>query len=433
LSCALFLSSSPLQTKNRIIVALKLNMKKIANPIPFVFVTVLIDCIGIGIIFPIAASIVTEVSKVSVVEATTYSGWIMASYACMQFICSPLLGGISDRYGRRPVLLLSLFGLGIDYLFLATATTLPLLFIGRIIAGVCGASLQTSFAYIADVSPPEKRAQNFGLMGAAFGIGFIIGPIIGGIFSEFGSRVPFLVAASLSLLNWLYGFFILPESLKQENRRAFDLKRANPFGAFIQLKKNKEIRALVLVMFLFYLAGQVMPSTWAFFTKYRFNWADKEIGYSLAFVGVMISIVQGGLIKFAKKKLGTQGSVYVGMVMYIIGLALFAFITQAWMVYVFTLIYCLGGIAPPTLQAIISAKMPANEQGELQGMMTSLTSLSTILSPLIMTHLFYFFTNDKTPFYFPGAAFALAAIIVGLGLLICMNELKKDASPLKQS
>jgi len=397
---------------------------KAKNPLVFIFITVLIDCIGIGIIFPVAASIVTEVSHVSVNEATTYSGWMMASYAIMQFIFSPVLGGLSDRFGRRPVLLLSLLGLGVDYLFLAMANTLPLLFLGRIIAGICGASFQTSFAYIADVSPPEKRAQNFGMIGAAFGLGFIIGPFIGGMFSEFGTRAPFIAAACLSLLNFLYGLFILPESLKPENRRAFDFKRANPFGAFLQLRKNKTIHVLMFGMFMLYLAGQVMPAIWPFYTKFKFSWSDREIGYSLAFVGVMVAIVQGGLIKWTQKKFGPIRSVYIGMILYVVGLSLFAFTSQAWMVYAFTLVYCLGGIGPPSLQGIISSRMPANEQGELQGMMTALMSLSTILSPLIMTNLFYFFTKDNTPFYFPGAAFAAAAIFVFLGLLLCVKELK---------
>ncbi len=398
-------------------------MKK--NPLIFIFVTILIDCIGIGITFPIAASIVTEVAHVSVNQATTYSGWMMTVYALMQFVFSPVLGGISDKFGRRPVLLISLFGLGCDYIFLSLANTLPLLFMGRMIAGMCGASFTTGFAYVADISPPEKRAQNFGMMGAAFGFGFIIGPFIGGLFSTFGTRAPFIAAACLSLLNWLFGFFVLPESLKQENRRAFDFKRANPFGAFVELRKNKQIRVLVFCMFLLYLAGQVMPSTWPFYTKFMYKWSDREIGYSLTFVGVMIALVQGGLIKRAQKVFGTNKTVFVGLAFYIVGLCLLAFARESWMLYAFTFVYCFGGIAPPSLQGIISSRVPANEQGELQGMMTALTSLSTVLSPIIMTNLFYFFTKEDSPFYFPGASFAAAAVIVVCGALLCVRELRK--------
>ena len=403
-------------------------MQKAKNPLVFIFVMVLIDCIGIRIIYPVAASIIAEVSKVNVNEAVTYSGWMMASYAIMQFLFSPLQGSLSDKYGRRPVLLLSLFGLGIDYIFLTFANTLPLLFIGRIIAGICGASITAGFAYVTDISSPGKRAQNFGIIGAAVGLGFIIGPFLGGLLSEFGSRIPFVAAAILSLCNWIYGFFILPESLKKENRREFDLKRANPFGAFLQLKKNKSVRMLLIVMFFLFLAAQVMPSVWPFYTKYLYKWTDLEIGYSLAFVGVMVAIVKGGFIKWTVDRFGSVRSVYIGMLFNMIGLSLFAFATQSWMVYAFTLIYCLGGIAPPSLQAIISLRMPDNEQGELQGMITSLMSLSNIISPLIMTHLFYYFCKENAHQYFPGAPFALAAIITFCGFLLCLVELKTKNS-----
>ncbi len=393
-------------------------MKRLKNPVTFIFITVLVDCIGIGIIFPVIASLITEVSHVPVNKATTYSGWMMTLYALMQFIFSPVLGGISDRYGRRPVLLLSLLGLGIDYLFLSVAHTLTLLFIGRIIAGICGASFTTSFAYIADVSPTEKRAQYFGMMGAAFGVGFIIGPVIGALASHWGVRAPFVVAAFLSLLNFLYGYFILPESLKPENRRAFQWKRANPLGAFIQIKKSKNIRTLIFTMFLLYLAGQVMPSIWAFYTKFTYQWSDAEIGYSLAFVGVMVAIVQGGLIKWSQTKLGSHTSIYTGLVFYLVGLTLFAIANQSWMLYAFTFIYALGGIGPPSIQGIISGLVPPNEQGELQGMMTALMSISTILSPLLMTNLFYNFTKPDTIYYFPGAPFAAAAILVLISFFV---------------
>lgn len=401
---------------------------KARNPIVFVFITVLIDCIGIGIIFPVAATIVTEVAHVGINKATTYSGLMMTCYALMQFLFSPFLGGISDRYGRRPVLLLSLLGLGIDYVFLTFANTLTLLFIGRIIAGVCGASFTTAFACIADVSEPEKRAQNFGLMGAAFGLGFIIGPVIGGVFSEYGSRAPFVAAAVLSLLNFLYGYFILPETLKEENRRAFNIKRANPFGAFMQLKRSKHIRTLIFGMFMLYLAGQVMPAIWPFYTKFMYQWTDKQIGYSLGFVGIMVSIVQGGLIKFTQDKFGSKRAIYIGLILYFVGLLLFALANQAWMMYAFTFVYALGGIAPPAIQGIISGRVAANEQGELQGMTTALNSVSTILSPLIMTNLFYQFTKTDAPVYFPGAAFAAAALLILVGAFFIHKGLK--TSPL---
>jgi DHA1 family tetracycline resistance protein-like MFS transporter len=399
---------------------------KARNPLVFVFITVLIDCIGIGIIFPVAATIVTEVTHVSVNEATTYSGLMMTSYALMQFLFSPFLGGISDRFGRRPVLLISLLGLGIDYVFLTFADTLTLLFIGRIIAGVCGASFTTAFACIADVSEPEKRAQNFGLIGAAFGLGFIIGPVLGGIFSEYGSRAPFVAAAILSLLNFSYGFFILPETLKPENRRAFNIKRANPFGAFMQLKRSKHIRTLIMGMFMLYLAGQVMPAIWPFYTKFMYQWTDRQIGYSLGFVGVMVSIVQGGLIKFSQQKFGSEKAIYIGLLMYFVGLVLFAFANQAWMMYAFTFIYALGGIAPPSIQGIISGRVASNEQGELQGMITALNSLSTILSPLIMTNLFYQFSKPNALVYFPGAAFAAAALLIIVGAYFVVRGLKTN-------
>ncbi len=398
---------------------------KSKNPIIFIFITVLIDCIGIGIIVPVIASLVTEVSHVSLNQATTYSGYMMATYAIMQFIFAPVLGGLSDKYGRRPVLLLSLFGLGCDYIFLSFANTLPLLFVGRVIAGICGASFTTSFAYIADVSAPEKRAQNFGMMGAAFGLGFIIGPMLGGLFSGLGVRAPFVAAACFSIINWLYGYFILPESLKPENRRNFDIKRANPFGAFAQLRKSKNIRTLVVGVFLLYLAGQVMPSIWPFYTKFMFHWSDREIGYSLAFVGIMVSIVQGGLIKFSQKKFGTNKAIFIGLTLYFIGLGLLSMASQSWMIYAFVFIYSLGAIAPPALQAVISGRVSATEQGELQGMMTGLNSISTILSPLIMTNLFYFFSKDTAPFYFPGASFAAAAILIFFGGVLCVKGLKE--------
>lgn len=401
-------------------------MANVKNPLVFIFITILIDCIGIGIIFPVIATLIMDITHTNESQAIIYGGWLTVCYAGMQFFFSPVLGGISDRYGRRPVLLLSLLGLGIDYVFLAFAQTLPWLFVGRIIAGICGASFTTGFAYVADVSAPEKRAQNFGMMGAAFGFGFIIGPLIGGVVgAQFGPRAPFIAAAILSLLNWLYGYFVLPESLPKENRRKFDWKRANPFGAFIQLRKNKQIIWLVVGTFVLYIAGQVMPVVWPYYAKLMFKWSDDTIGYSLAFVGVMVAIVQGGLIGLAQKKLGPVKTIIVGLMFYVGGLLLFAVADQPWMVFAFTAVYALGGIAPPSMQGIISSRIPANEQGELQGLLTSIMSLTTIISPFIFMYVFYEFTKPGGEVFFPGAPFAGACILCAVAFVIVLFALRQ--------
>lgn len=391
----------------------------------FIFITLLVDCTGIGIIIPVVPALIQQLTGANVSDAATYGGWLTFAYAIMQFVFSPVLGGLSDRYGRRPVLLISLLGLGIDYLFLFFAPDLWWLFIGRIIAGICGASFTTASAYIADISTNENRAQNFGMIGAAFGLGFIVGPLLGSLFSSFGVRIPFLAAAALSLLNWAYGYFVLPESLSKENRRPFDWKRANPLGSLMHLKKYPAILGLILAMVLIYIAGHAAQSTWTFFTIERFHWNEQWIGYSIAFVGVTVAIVQGGLIKYSTKLLGTNRSVIVGLLFYIIGFTLFAFASQGWMVFVFMIPYALGGIAGPALQGIMTGHVPANEQGELQGAITSLVSLTSIVGPLLMTGLFSYFTSASAPVYFPGAPFMMGAILTFLSVIMTFYALKK--------
>lgn len=391
----------------------------------FIFITLLVDCTGIGIIIPVVPSLIQQLTGANVSDAATYGGWLTFAYAIMQFVFSPVLGGLSDRYGRRPVLLISLLGLGIDYLFLFLAPDLWWLFVGRIIAGVCGASFTTASAYIADISTNENRAQNFGMIGAAFGLGFIVGPLLGSLFSSFGVRVPFLAAAALSLLNWAYGYFVLPESLSAENRRPFDWKRANPLGSLLHLKRYPAILGLILAMVLIYIAGHAAQSTWTFFTIERFHWNEQWIGYSIAFVGVTVAIVQGGLIKYTTKLLGTNKSVIVGLLFYIIGFTLFAFASQGWMMFVFMIPYALGGIAGPALQGIMTGHVPANEQGELQGAITSLVSLTSIVGPLLMTGLFSYFTATTAPVYFPGAPFMMGAMLTLLSVFITVSALRK--------
>jgi len=397
----------------------------------FIFVTILIDTIGFGIIIPVLPNLIIELTRSTTSEAARIGGWLLFAFAIMQFLCAPILGGLSDWYGRRPILLGSLFGFGLDYIFLALAPTLGWLFIGRIIAGVMGASFTTAGAYIADISTPEKRGQNFGIIGAAFGLGFIIGPAMGGLLGSYGSRVPFMAAACLSLLNFLYGFFILPESLNQENRRRFDWKRANPVGSLLNLKRYPVVLGLVTSLVLIYMAAHAVQSNWSYYTIEKFKWNSAMIGGSLAAVGVMISIVQGGLIRIIIPAWGQKISLYVGLGLYSIGLVLFAFATEGWMMFAFLVPYCLGGIAGPALQGIISSQVPSNEQGELQGALTSLMSVTSIFGPLLMAQLFSYFTAANAPVYFPGAPMLMGALLTTLSLLLAMRALAGFTSPTK--
>jgi MFS transporter, DHA1 family, tetracycline resistance protein len=391
----------------------------------FVFITLLVDGAGFGIIIPVLPELIKKMVGGSISDASVYNGWLTFAYATMQFFCAPLLGNLSDRYGRRPVLLFSLFGFGIDYLFLAFAPTIGWLFVGRVIAGITGASFTTGAAYIADISTPEKRAQNFGLIGVAFGLGFIIGPTMGGFLGEVSPRLPFYVSAALCLLNWLYGYFVLPESLLPENRRPFDITRANPVGSLLQLKKYPAVIGLVASLVLVYISVHAVQSVWTYYNIYKFNWSQALMGASLGFVGVMIAVVQGGLIRVIIPKIGQQRSVYTGLLLYSLGFLLFAFASSGWMMFAFLVPYALGGIAGPAIQGIISTQVPANEQGELQGSLTSLMSATTIIGPPIMTGLFAYFTKAGTPVLFPGAPFLAGAVLTLVSALLAYRSFKR--------
>ena len=378
----------------------------------FIFLTLLIDITGLGIIIPVMPKLIGQLTGEGLSVASEYGGWLTFAYAFMQFIFAPILGNLSDKYGRRPVLLLSLLGFGIDYLFLAFAPSIFWLFIGRIIAGIAGASMTTAMAYIADVSAPEKRAQNFGIVGAAFGLGFIIGPVLGGVLGQFGTRIPFFAAAGLALLNFLYGYFILPESLTKENRRPFNFKTANAWASLSRLKRYPKVLSLAGALVLVYLASYALQSVWTYYNMYKFGWTEALVGYSLGFVGITIAVVQGGLIRIIIPKLGQERSLYIGLALYSFGYILFAFASESWMMFAFMIPYSLGGIAGPALQGIMSNQVPPNEQGELQGTLTGLMSLTAIFGPLLMTHLFSAFTGKQAYIEFPGAPFLVGAVLL---------------------
>ncbi len=403
-------------------------MSEKRNPaLIFIFITLLIDITGIGIIAPIAPKLIESLTGESNGKAALYGGLLGAAYSVMQFFFAPIIGGLSDRFGRRPVLLISLFGFGLDYILVAFAPNILWLFVGRIMAGIFGASFTTAGAYIADISTPENRAQNFGIIGAAFGMGFILGPVIGGLLGGYGVKAPFFAAAALTLLNWLYGLLILPESLKPENRRKFEWKRANVFGTFKSLNRFPIISGLLLSLFLFYIASHAVQSNWSFFTTEKFKWTPGQIGFSLGVVGLTFGIVQGLLIRKIIPWLGKEKSVYVGLGMSAAGFFLFAFASQSWMMYLFTAVYSLGGIAGPALQGVISNTVPANEQGELQGGLTSLLSLAAIIGPLIMAGTFYLFTENYIDnVYFPGAAMLLGAVLAIISTLLARRTLKNS-------
>jgi DHA1 family tetracycline resistance protein-like MFS transporter len=406
------------------------NTKKAA--VGFIFLTLVIDIVGLGIIIPVVPQLIKGLLHTDdLSKASLYGGWMTFLYATMQFLFAPFIGSLSDQYGRRPVLLISLLGFGLDYLFLAFAPSILWLFVGRTIAGITGASVTTASAYMADISDDSNRAQNFGMIGAAFGIGFIIGPMLGGFLGELSPRLPFIVAACLALLNVVYGYFVLPESLPVENRRAFDWKRSNPLGSIVHLKKYPAVSGLIFSLVFIYLAVHAVQSNWSFANMEKFKWSPKMIGLSLGMVGLLVGLVQGVLIRYINPKIGNEKSVYYGIALYALGLILFAFASSSWMMFVFLIPYCLGGISGPALQALISVHVPKNEQGELQGSLTSIMSVTSIAGPLIMTSLFAYFTKPGNPIYFPGASFLMGAVFMIISAAIAYQVLKGETKPIK--
>jgi len=396
--------------------------------IGFIFITMLIDIIGIGIIIPVIPKLLQELNHSDISEAAKLGGWLAFAYAFTQFLFAPFMGNLSDRFGRRPVLLVSLMAFAVDYIVLALAPTVAWLFVGRIIAGVTGASISTAMAYISDVSTPENKAKNFGLVGAAFGIGFIIGPVIGGLLGQYGARVPFYAAAILCFVNFIYGYFVLPESLTPEKRRAFEWKAANPIGALARLKKFPNIIILVAAMFFMYFASHAVHGNWSFYTMYRYDWDERMVGISLGVIGLLVAVVQGGLVRFVNPRIGNGKSILIGFALNAIGQFLIAFAVQEWMVFLFLIPYCLGGLAGPAIQSEITNHVPANEQGQIQGTLASLNSATATFGPLVMTSIFYYFTHDTAPFKFPGAPFVLASLLMIMAWFMAYKGLKRTQS-----
>jgi DHA1 family tetracycline resistance protein-like MFS transporter len=395
----------------------------------FIFLTALMDSIGFGIIMPVLPDLLIEITGEDLGDSARYGGWLMFVYAVMQFFCSPIIGNVSDRFGRRPVLLFSLLVMAINYMLMGFAESLLLLFIGRMISGIGASTMSTCNAYMADVTPEDKRAQNFGLIGAAFGMGFVFGPVIGGFLGEYGSRVPFIAAGIISLFNLVFGFLVLQESLAPENRRPFELKRANPVGTLLQLRKFPLVIGIIVVMFLYNIGHHVLPATWSFFTIEKFAWTPRDIGLSLMFVGICMALVQGLLIRWVIPRTGLRWAGIIGMSFTAIAFLGYGTAAAPWMIYAAMIPGALGALAGPAMQGIASAQVDATQQGELQGGLSSTMSLTSIISPLMMTQVFAFYTQDTSPIYFPGAAFILALIITLAALAAFVFITRNQAPP----
>lgn len=374
----------------------------------FILITLTLDAMGIGLILPVMPDLITEIQGGTIGAAAVWGGILATTFAVMQFIFGPIVGSLSDRFGRRPVLLVSLLVMCIDYIVMALAQTIWLLFATRIIGGITAATQSTASAFIADISKPEEKSANFGLVGAAFGIGFVLGPVIGGLLAEWGSRAPFYAAAALAGANMIFGYFVLPETVTDRIRRPFSLRRANPFGAFRALGKLDGVTRLLFLVFVYEFAFIVYPATWAYFTKEQFGWSPGMVGASLAAFGIGIAIVQGGLIRIALRHLGERGTIIYGIIFNFSAFIALTQIQAGWLALAFIPLTALGAVVSPALQGLMSRIADDNQQGELQGVISSSKSVAAIFSPLVMTQIFYTYTNG-TGLYFPGAPYALAA------------------------
>ena len=384
-----------------------------------VFLTVLVDTVGLGIVIPVLPELIVELTGLGLARAATIGGALAFAFAAMQLLCAPVVGNLSDRFGRRPVLLFSLAAFGLDYLLMAAAPTIAWLFVGRAVAGLSGASYTAATAYVADVTAPERRAQGFGLIGAAFGIGFVLGPALGGLLGGFGTRVPFVVAAGAALANFVFGWFALPESLERDSRRAFSWRRANPLGALAAIGRHPGVLGIAGAVFLWQLAHQSLPSVWSFYTLAEFGWTERTVGASLAYVGAVMAVSQGFLTRVLIPRLGGERRAAItGLAGATAGYLVFALASAGWMLFAGLTTWLLAGLVYPSMNALMSRVVPKTGQGELQGAVTSMFSLSAIAGPPLMTLLFARFSAAAAPWRFPGAPYALSALLAVAALAL---------------
>jgi len=391
-------------------------------PIVFILITVMLDAMGIGLIIPVMPDLILEVQGGTLASAAIWGGVLSTVFAVMQFLFGPIIGALSDRFGRRPILLISLVVMSLDYLVMAVAGTLWLLLLGRVVGGITAATGPTASAYMADISQPHEKAANFGLIGAAFGAGFVLGPMIGGMLAEFGTRAPFYASALLAAVNAVFGYFVLKETVTDRIRRPFTWSRANPFGAFRHVARLPGIGRLLLIYLLYSIAFYVYPAVWSYFTQERFAWSPQMIGLSLGLFGIMMAVVQGGLIRVLLRWLGERNTVIYGHVFDIAAFGAMAIITSGTLALILTPLAALGAVITPALSAMMSRAVGDDAQGELQGVLASLHALAMIVSPLIMTGIFAAFTREGTAFYLPGAPFVLSMVLMVISLGVFLGR-----------
>ena len=398
-----------------------------SNAFLFILVMVALDMIAFGIIAPVLPDLIRQFEGGDFARASDLTGYLLLAWNAMQFVFSPVLGAWSDKFGRRPIILLSCFGLGVDYIVMALAPSLGWLFVGRIVSGITASNISTAFAYVTDVTPPEKRAKPFGLISAAFGLGFVIGPAVGGYLGNTNLRTPFWVAAILSLVNSLYGFFVLPESLPKERRAKSAWHMANPLGSLTLLRSHRELAGLSVVFTLYYLAHTSLPSMWALYTEYRYSWSHGDVGLSLAVVGVCAAIISGALVGPFVKRFGERRSVLTGLLCGFLGFAGFALATRGWIIMSVIPFIALWGIAAPAIQSLMSRRVEPTAQGKLQGAINSIRAMTGMVGPVLFTQIFAVAILPRTPIHLPGAPYYLAALLLLSSLLLAVYVTRQSA------